>query len=604
MRIFPRTMPRVRRAQLHEITLQGWSGGLNAVHDDLSMGPKFLVTADNVRRNPSGAHSVRFGDKWVADLTGTIAGTSLVDMTYFNTRLIAVSDDGEIGTITDAGSKAAIWNETIANALTGTPSGWSTGLDTIQFAPFRATVNVHNGVDKPISIDTDFNVTYLQDLATGSNVNVPIGKFACSVGNYHCIAGVAGEPTTVYISSSGTAGVFPGDPAPNDSIAIDVGAYVSEGSDEIRGLAGFKTYLLIFFQTQVLPVQLGGYDDSGNHTPQFPDSMPKFGLLGHRCIATLSNDIQFADVFGLGSAKRNLFSGLLDSKHASEYIEPKYRKAVDALTDAQRAKNCFAVYDPLSYSTIVFLPDDTAFVYTNNEKLRYSSWTHYMSVDFQCACASLLGRIYGARDMRVYQLGNSVYASENYTADKLLDRDGTWANGTAYTAGDLVFDSDTGEVYTCSVSHTSLLGGTFAEDRTQRTGNWVLYDGVAIAFDMEMPWLTGKAQMKVKHLRFTNIGSLGNAEFTLALYVDGLYKDINGTVIADPALSMKFIGNQAGGFGVDEGPFGGGRKSHDPRLYRTPCRFKSIKPRLTGSVKKPLTFTNMTFLYAQGLYKR
>jgi hypothetical protein len=103
------------------------------------------------------------------------------------------------------------------------------------------------------------------------------------------------NPTEIIISAKGTSGVFPGDPAPNDAISIDVGAYAPEGAASIRGIAGFRTYLLVFLQNITLQIKLGQYDDTGIHTPQFPDTLPQFGLLGNRCIVTVENDLCSAD---------------------------------------------------------------------------------------------------------------------------------------------------------------------------------------------------------------------------------------------------------------------------------------------------------------------
>jgi hypothetical protein len=67
---------------------------------------------------------------------------------------------------------------------------------------------------------------------------------------------------------------------------------------------------------------------------------------------------------------------------------------------------------------------------------------------------------------------------------------------------------------------------------------------------------------------------------------------------------MLFIGNDAPGFGFDAGPYGGGRRSNDPRLYKFPVRFKAIKPKISGSTRFPLEVSGLTFLFARGKYGR
>ena len=205
--------------------------------------------------------------------------------------------------------------------------------------------------------------TYLQDLATGSNVNVPIGKYGCVAANYHCVAhmvvtNVDGtpnhyNPTEIILSSKGSSGTFPGDPAPNDSISIDVGAYAPEGAAAIRGIAGFRTYLLVFLQNITLQIKLGEYSDANVHTPKFPDTLPQFGILGNRTIVTIENDIMFAGLSGLASAKRNLYApDSITSDYLSSIVAPGYRRQVGALTDDEQLNKAFAVHDPLNLSLI------------------------------------------------------------------------------------------------------------------------------------------------------------------------------------------------------------------------------------------------------------
>jgi hypothetical protein len=627
--LFPKQMKRTPASKLETVTLHGFSGGWNAVHDDLSMAPRFLVTAKNVRRTASGASKIRFGSKWFADGSDVATGTYIVDCEYFNTRIVSVTNTGQIFTTNEDGEKVLIWSDAIAALLPGTPDGWNNTFTTIDFVPFRNKLIIHNGIDKPLIVANDFTVTYLQDEATGSNVNTPIGKYGCVVSNFHCIAGISGSPTVIYIGSKGTSGTFPGDTAPNDSISIDVGAYAPSGSAEIRGIAGFRTNLIVFFQSQALVITLGGYVDDV-HTPVFPDTMPKFGLLGHRCIVELANDLQFADLHGVASAKRNLFSNVLDSKHLSEYIQPAYRRDISTLTDTQQRENCFSLYDSLAHTTNIFTSDGRVFVYSHDDDLNYRGWSEYEDMDWRCGCSSFLGRSFVASGMKLFQLGNDVFTDEDYSADRVNDHDADWANDTLYVSGALVYDTTTEITYQALVGHRSALTPTtFAEAREADPTYWEVYTGESIAWEMELPWFEGRDRMKTKHLRFMSIATKGTARFTVEIYVDNVF-DIDyettaqlvdsddaliidnddavllDSVIAtvDPALSIEFIGNDAQGFGYDAGPFGGGRRSNDPRLYKTPCKFKSMKIKIKGDDIEPLTIATASFLYSRGRYKR
>lgn len=597
-RLLPKNLKVARSGRLLPITYPGFGGGLNAVDNDISMPADHQVQLDNFKRTASKGQKLRYGSQWFADVKSQVNG-DIVDMEYFASTIIGVTDQGEIAAIDDAGTVTKIWNTAIAALLPGTPAGWSTGLDSIDFVPFKSQLIVHNGTDKPLAISSSHIVTYLADAGSGSNVNVPIGKYGCVVSNYHCVAGLPSNPTLIYVSAIGTSGTFPGDPPPNDSISIDVGAYAPSGAPEIRGIAGFRSNLIVFFQGQSLVVKLGVYNDVGVHVPEFPDTLPEVGLLGHRCVIPYGTDLSFAGLTSVNSARRDLYlSGQLNSDSLSSIIEPLYRSHIGTLTNNEMLKSCFVVNDKLNYDILIFLPGGNVFTYSVNEKLHYKSWSTFSGLNWRCGCTSFLGRSFFASGSRIYQGGNGVFPDEDFAADKLLDRQSSWAPVTSYNIGDLIFDTADENTYICTVANFS--GSvSFTQDRADQIASpkWALYDGVAIAFILEMPWLSGHDKMQLVNAKYTSIASKGTAEFTLQLYVDNLYKDQDGFIIYDPAISMDFIGNDAPGFGFDAGPYGGGRRSQDPRLYSTPVKFKTVKPVFTGSTKKPLELINLSFLY-------
>lgn len=604
MRLMPQNLKSPKRENLQNLTFRGWTGGLNAVEADISMDPRYCKTLNNFRRRPDGTQSLRFGSKWFDDIGMIVAG-NIVDETYFANVIISVTSEGEIAATDNNGASTVIWNDTIAGLLVGSPDGWSSGLTSIDFVPFKDVLIIHNGVDKPISVNAALEVTYLVDAGTGSNVNVPIGKYGAVVSNYHCVAGLPAAPTEIYVSARGTDGTFPGDPDPNDSIVIDVGAYAPEGAPEIRGIAGFRSNLIVFFQAQSIVVQLGEYDDAGNHVPVFPDAIPAFGLLGHRCIVQVENDLFFAGLNGIGSVKRNLVSGLVDSAPLSDTIEPEYRRVIGQLTDTQQLKECFMIYDKLGHCVTLYTPGGVAFNYNFNERLRYKSWNKEQYPSYVCGCSTTLGRVFYGLGSRIFRCGNGVFTSENQTADRVYDRDADWTTGHGYSVGDIAFDTVTEEVYICIGDHTSG-GTTFEDDRTAQAldPKWELYLGEEIPFELEMPWIDGRDPMQSKQNRYVSMATKGTAKFNLKVYVDNLYKDADGVVIYDPALEIEFIGNDAPGFGFDAGPYGGGRRSNHPHLYGFPVKFKSIKPIIDGSTRKPLEVATISFLYSRGRYHR
>lgn len=604
--LLPKNIRAVKKVPLIPLTVRGFKGGLNSVDNDIEMDAQYCPILDNFRRTPKGTQVIRFGSNWFTDVA-SVSNSPVVDTTFFANSVISVQENGQIVATDADGLDTIIWSDAIAGALIGSPDGWSTGLDSIDFVPFKNKLVIHNGVDKPLVFDSNLVGKYLQDEATGSNTNVPIGKYGCVVSNYNCVAGIPAAPTTVYITAQGTVGTFPGDPAPNDAISLDVGAYAPEGAPEIRGIAGFRTFLIVFFERQALLIQLGVYDteDPPNHTPSFNDTMPAFGLLGHRCIIQVEADLVFGSQAGICSAKRNLFSGLVESQPLSSYVEPEYRSSIGTLTDTQLLKSCFMLYNEVAHETTLHLPNGDGFIHCSNEKLKYASWATFSGQVYRAGCVSTKGRVFATIGSRVFQLGNDIFAGENYHADLLNDRDGNWNTGTPYAVDDIVRDVDVDLSYICIGAHTSG-GTTFADDRTAQAldPKWEEYLGEAINIELEMPWLDGRDPMQVKHNRFVSLATKGTAEFTLSVWVDNLYKDADGVVQYDAALSMSFIGNDAPGFGFDAGPYGGGRRSNDPRLFKFPVRFKSIKPKITGSTRAALEISTITFLFSRGKYGR
>lgn len=604
--VLPKLTSRAKKSALIPLTLSGFGGGLDAVRDDITMEPRYQPGNENFRRTASGSQRLRYGSNWIADVKSAVTGT-ILNTEYFAGTIICVTTTGQIAAVDDLGVVTKIWDSAIAALLPGTPAGWSSGLTTITFVSFKAQLIIHNGVDKPVTISSSHVVTYLQDLASGSNVHVPIGKYGCVVSNYHCVAGIPAAPTLIYVSSRGTAGTFPLDAPPNDSISIDVGAYAPSGAPEIRGVAGFRSFLIVFFQSTSLVVKLGVYNTAATpvHVPEFPDSMPFVGLLGQRCFTQVENDLRFAGIHGVSDAKRELISGLVNAEPLSSIVEPLYKRSLGELTDTEMLQQCFTVYDSLTHDLLVFIPGGTVFVYSADDKLRYRAWSTYKDLTWTCGCRSFLGRLFFAVGTRVFQMGNGIFAGENYAADRMNDRDNNWAPVTLYAIGALIRDTVTNQSYTCTVQHIS--GSvSFSQDRTDQAlaPKWTLYTGLDINFTLELPWVAGRDRMQVKLNKYIKIASKGTAKFTVKAYVDNLYKDPDGIVIYDPAIQMEFIGNDARGFGYDAGPYGGGRRSNDPRLFKFPVKFESIKIICTGSDHRPLELINVSFLYKRMRYRR
>lgn len=595
--LFNRREFRVKPQIYQDATISDFGGGLNLADNQLTMKTRYQRVLNNWNRNTDGSMSLRWGTKFWTTLSGVVSG-DIIELHYFTNHVIAFTDDGEIAKITEAGVATAIWNSAIAALLPGAPSGWSTGLTlgSIDFSEFKGDLIVVNGEDKPLLIDDTLAVTYLQDPATGSNVNTPITKYVTTVSNYMVMAGRASTPSEIYVSSQGTSGVWPGDPAPNDSVSLNLGAWVPENSGAIIGLGSFRNQLMVAFDTAIVVVGLGTYEGT-SHVPAVQDNIVPHGIISHRTTITTRNDFIMASVMGWHTAVRNSF-GLTDTEVVSELIDAGYIPAVPAEADRNKA---FSVWNRLENRYMTFLPNANGvevWVATSADKnkLKNTSFSRYNGWDWDCGTTTVRGRIFLAKGSKIFQYGNEVNADEDYTADLIGDYNSAWLTATAYVVDDLVLQG--GIAYRALVDHTS---GTFSQDLDNNL--WEVNDGIPIDFDLELAWSDLNKRTRTKFLAGLQADTEGKALFTLEVFVDNFYKDVQ-TDEYIPAVYMDFVAGDSLGFGGGDQPYGGGRRLRDERPWDIPVAFKIFKIRIHGSTKLALKLITLTILYYMGTHRR
>lgn len=591
--------------KMRSTTIREFGGGWNVIDAPAALSLKFATVLKNFYRKADGTQALRYGTRYVADVSGEVNG-DIVDINYFNGAIICPTEDGEIASVDAVGAVTAIWNSTLAAALPGAPSGWSPDLDSFDFTEIKGSLVICNGVDKPLEIQDSLAARYLQDLATGSNVNTPIGKYCTTVADYLCIAGVAAEPNVVYIGSKGTIGTFVGDTAPNDSVALNVGAYAPEEGDTIRGISSFRNYLFVHFLTATLKIVLGEYDEDGNHVPRIDDTLQKFGIVGHRVSIPVVNDLLFGDVSGVNTIRRNVLSGAVEPSQLSDLISPAYQSQIAGVDQADMLTDIFAVYDRLAGYYMLFVPMDGSdekrvFVYTFGDKAGRKAWSEFNGWAWRAATSTALGRVFFAKDTRIYQYGNEAY-SEEFSADLIGEFDATWNNSVNYDEGDRILDADNDTVYVCQVEHTSAVSGTFEEDRDDNPTFWIEYEGEDIEFDWEFPWTDANSRARIKRLGFVKMDTQGTSQFTVSIFVDNIY--LNQNQDYDPALTLTYVAGDSPGYGGGDQPYGGGRRTTDERLWSHPVKFMIAKLRIHGSTKKPLRVVTITLMFSEGRYGR
>jgi hypothetical protein len=549
------------QSNLQISTVRSFEGGLNVTDTDLNMSPKYAKVLDNLERNIDGSLAVRPGTLFLAALPNT---ANIVNCYYFINNVITVQTNGDIYKTDGAGSSTHM-------LITGT-NPWPTGITEVNFTIFNSDLIICNGRDKPLIISgAPLSANYMQlqfliDLGTTSNVNTPIGKYVTAHAQYTCIAGIASEPSSIYISQKGTSGTYFSDPAPNDAIVIDLGPRVSLGSATITGMVAYRDKLLVTFERGVLPVNLGVYAPAigtspAVHTPTDDGFIEEFGCLTHRSLVSVGDDTFYNDNVGVNSINRvNVFNTLRPVR-ASHLIDPLITTVIQQLTPEQIGQYVFAVYDLRNFRYMLFVPvfegstlvESVCFSYTHIPALKIEAWARLRGWRWQAACRTSLQNVIFAGDNKLYAYD---FADQTSAVDL---RNDPAVNGGA---------------------------------------------GNPISFEWELPWADFKKRMDIKQTRYIAMDTQGTAAFTVEAYVDNIF-NYNG--IPAPMLSMNFLAGDIGGYGnmpYGNSPYGGGRRSSDERLYAWTTKFKLLKLRILGTTRSKLKFISISLAYLHGGIRR
>ena len=592
-----------RQALLLDATIRDFSGGWNVVDSDLNLDTKFSKILRNMQRGVDGANEVRPGTKLFADCAEYL--DEIVNCEYFSAHIVAVGRNGKIVAIDSVGSVKEIWSDDWANNLPGNPSGWS-ATSFVSFAVFNGELIVCNGINKPLKISSSMVTEYLVDLANGSNANTPVARYVVAHGRYLVMSGslIAGEEDILFISATDVGGTWLNDDAPNDAVNVALGSRVPSGSQTIKGLGRFRDKLMVMFEDAVMPGTLGVYV-STDHVPTFDDAIENIGAIAHRLIQTVGDDMLFADVNGVSSVKRALFTGSVTSDSQPYLIDPEYHKAIEAINSTIVLEDkVWSLWDSSANNYMIFLPNSgvteqiteyRCMVFKRNVKLKIAAWHDWRDWTFTSGCRSALKRIFLCKGTEVFIMGETSSSNNIYSKD--------------YIGSEEMFDDDT--VFTDQRGFSPVAD---ADD-----------SGVPIKFVWELPWSDNNDRFMVKNSRFINFDTIGNERFTVDMFVDNLYKDradfgedweeddlkfddLTGfdVDVLTPVLSMEFVGGNGPGFGSDGyGNFyGGGRPTILETLYAWTAKYKIQKLRIYGDATKPLKFVSITLAYLKGSPRR
>lgn len=495
-----------------------------------------------------------------------IVGDRIINATYFDDRIIAVSRDGTIVEIDGSGNSRVIFNDQIAGAQPDGPEGW--GLtEFVSFAVFNGELIICNGVDKPLIVNfanAEFPCLYLVDLATSSNANVPICRYVVAMAEYLVMAGDITAPGTVYISNRNTSGTWPGDGAPNDAVSVDVGTVAQSQNNIIRGIARFRETLIVAFDDVISFGVLGTYA-SAVHVPDFSDSVFQYGAISHRSMINLGNDLLMSDPIGVPSISRSQFVGDLRPTRVSQLIDSEIQRTIFALTVGATSDRLFSVFDQREGRYMLFIPNSSSYetttetvgyIFTLIPSLKINAWAKFEGWNWSCGFRSALGRMFFFEDAKLFVAS----ADEDPIYADFID--------------DILRDD--------------------VEDPAE---------GKPISFAWEFPWADFDKRMNIKKLCYLSFDARGSGEFSAKVFVDNIYRDPD-TAELNPTLAMTFSGGEGLGFGEGDQPYGGELQATDERNRAATTKFKIMKLRIDGSTQRPLSIVSVTFAYQTGGIQR
>jgi hypothetical protein len=406
--------PTLKERRLEQITARDFSGGWNALDSELNLSSKYSIALYNLVPNDNGDLQVRWGTRKFADFTSVLG--DIVATEYYFTYIIAVDKNGKIAAARADGTVQLVWDSTVAASLPGAPAGWGP-TDTVSFTQFMGDLILTNGRDKPLLINVNLAPSYLQDLGTGTNINTPVAKYVVAHSNYVVFANSDEHPGRLYISSTGTSGTFPGDPAPNDAITFDLDKYVLDSAPEIVGLASYANKLVVFFNKWIVTLRLGEFTDSipPVHKPVIVDNIASYGAVSHKAIVPTGDQVLFLDYTGISALRSNPLdtAGGVSPNDTSALIANVVRNTMVNLPREFTQTQCFAVHDKLEQRVLFFVPvgdldgaERRVFVGSLKRGKKELAWSEFGGWNFRAGCVSVEGRVFFARGSIVYRYGS------------------------------------------------------------------------------------------------------------------------------------------------------------------------------------------------------
>ena len=550
--------------KLQAAVARDFRGGLNTFDSPLNLNSKYVTDVSNLYPDSNGKLSLRYGTSPFADVLEDQAATAAIDeivgMEYYAGAIVIVGANGNIVTVDAAGVVDLRWSTAIAALLPGTPAGWTNPITYASFTQFAGQLIICNGVDKPVTMDELYAVTYVQDPVSGTNTNTPRAKY-CTTHDGHLVMAVTPTDTyTVYVSGQGVTSFDPD--AGTNGANMDTSIYIDRGVPVITGLATYRDRLVVTYQETILAIKFI-LPTSAPVEFDVTDIVSGYGAVSHKAITVIGDDMLLLDTSGIISIKRTALGTDFIPEPASSLINTDVQVALARFSNTQLTEYVFSIHDRIAHQILFFIPvvdavtattQNEVFVYCYDKSQRFRAWTRYADMPYRAACRTTEGRIFYGAGTAVRYYHNAYeprYTDVGTIAQQNWDDGDAWDDGTGWEEG---------------------------------------YTETPISFSMSMPWADFKQPLNVKYSKYLSTFSEGNGTYTVDMYVDEF---------PDPSLSMLFTQD-----GPPHGATYDNRPPNNEQLYAWPQKFIRMRFRISGSASEAFSLIAVGILYLTGSVRR
>lgn len=312
-----------------------------------------IATEYNATSNETGTLTV---PSYVID-NHTLAG-NIIHQQYFKNHMLLFDNVGEIALLSEETKNVIrIWDIKKADDLSSDLAP-TRRCRHVSSTTFKSTVISCNGYDndKPLQIDSNFNVEFLVDKSSLSNVAVPRADIVVATQGYVVFLRTEYGDPFVEFSARNTDGTFTRDTNPDDSVEVDLSMVTNTVEPTILGAAPFREKLYVAFFDRGMVGTIGIYNSDSEHEPDFGDVIAEHGTISHRTIAPLGNDIIMADYAGVPSISLSTVSGDYTPSRLSELIAPSIQKHLMNLSPVTVKEKTFGFFNRSDRTYMLFAP--------------------------------------------------------------------------------------------------------------------------------------------------------------------------------------------------------------------------------------------------------